>query len=431
MGCSSSRVQPEARAAPRALHLRSAKPGQINMWYLKLYGFNDLKPLMEVTTLVCIKWLVRLGRAGGIIPPWQSLPREAHASVVELSRFHASELGQLPILALSYPWLARGHPDPQGLILRRILPLLELLAQVCDRQNSTVGVLWDFMSYPQRGYSGGSDPAIDDRSESQKARFRSGLSKINVFHAAARVIVLRVDVPIATIARTKVENDRPIENRGWCIFECQMSSMLKDTRCFLSLAKYYACFTFPVNWEQAIDACRAGRPAPLDPTRFEAQMRTGITDGTIAFTAGADLDAIVLPNYREGFMTAMSSVEILEFGHLGWGDEEIASLTISLVAAAEAGAMRKCYKIALHGNNISSEGALALATTLNEQCAAGRMPELKVLILAENDDIDDDTRMTLSHELNLVYQVELRSAPPRAGARTRLSVNERALRTVK
>ena len=114
-----------------------------------------------------------------------------------------------------------------------------------------------------------------------------------MFYAHARVIVLRVDA-IATIARTKVENDRPIENRGWCIFECQMSSMLKDTRCFPG-AKYYACFTFPsIGSKASMLAARAA----LDPTRFEAQMRTGITDGTIAFTAGADLDAIVLPNYR-------------------------------------------------------------------------------------------------------------------------------------
>ena len=69
-------------------------------------------------------------------------------------------LGILPIAVLSYGWASRGHPDPTGEQLRRLQPALE--AMLCGWSSDdpayhaeTWGVVWDFASLPQRGYTTG------------------------------------------------------------------------------------------------------------------------------------------------------------------------------------------------------------------------------------------------------------------------------------
>ena len=357
------------------------------LWMAAPYRFGTLRDLLECTTLVRIQWLVSVGkrsgdeaRFGGVIPSWQQLPVSARITVRQML---ATRLfGQLPVLVLSYPWLDKAHPDPHGLVLARILPFLELLARQCGH-SGTVGVLWDFLSFPQRGYNEHSDPSVDDRPDWQRARFKRGLSRINEFYVHPFTIVLRVDVPISQIvAGAASVNLTPIEKRGWCIFEAQIASIVKDTRCFLSLARFESSSV--ESWESVVLMCRAGRSAPLDPDRLDAMMREGVADGSIVFTAGADLESIVLPNYRSGFVRAFSEANVLEYGHLGWDDDQVRSLTSTLVFASRAGVTCSLSTIALHDNRISRECAMALATALHEQKAAGTMPHLSRLILADN-----------------------------------------------
>ena len=58
------------------------------------FGGTSLEPHLEVTTLVCLRWLVRVAqldgdcaRFGGVIPAWQNLPPEAHADLRRMQLF--------------------------------------------------------------------------------------------------------------------------------------------------------------------------------------------------------------------------------------------------------------------------------------------------------------------------------------------------------
>ena len=88
----------------------------------------------------------------------------------------------LPIIVLSYGWAAKSHPDPTGAHLRSLVPVLRAMLKACDdgllpfgrleqQRPRAWGVVWDFMSLPQRGYTSGYDPACDDRTPYQIQRF--------------------------------------------------------------------------------------------------------------------------------------------------------------------------------------------------------------------------------------------------------------------
>ena len=118
----------------------------------------------------------------GVVPSWQELPPEATVSIKELRK--TTYFYGLPVAILSYGWAARHHPDPTGEQLRRLLPALRSMVngKVDYRGTCTKwGLVWDFLSLPQRGYTTGYDAERDDRTDYQLKRFAKGLSSINVW----------------------------------------------------------------------------------------------------------------------------------------------------------------------------------------------------------------------------------------------------------
>eukprot|EP00966_Prymnesium_polylepis_P075807 1757679-Prymnesium_polylepis.1 len=62
-----------------------------------------------------------------------------------------------------------------------MIPLLELIVEECDKTGEydyTWGILWDFMSLPQRGHTEGYSEK-DDRTPEQLEAFRRGLGNIH------------------------------------------------------------------------------------------------------------------------------------------------------------------------------------------------------------------------------------------------------------
>ena len=90
--------------------------------------------LVTHTDLIDLRWLVKLGRKRGRLPKWQDLPSEAKVPLGELRRSYGG--WGLPILALSYPWHSKHHPDPQGSQLQQLLPLLEAVQEVLDEREA-------------------------------------------------------------------------------------------------------------------------------------------------------------------------------------------------------------------------------------------------------------------------------------------------------
>ena len=155
-------------------------------WEKNRYGTKmggpELEPLLAHTTPVRVSWLRELAERKGVVPPWQLLPPEAKVSLQEL-REAAKYRNYLPVAVLSYGWLAKGHPDPEGVLLQKLLPALKAM----EKEGVIIGIVWDFVSLPQRGYTTGYDPERDDRTEYERKRFVRGLSAVNMWYRSAYV----------------------------------------------------------------------------------------------------------------------------------------------------------------------------------------------------------------------------------------------------
>ena len=323
-----------------------------------------------------------------------------------------SDVGGLPLLALSYPWWSATHPDPQGQQLQLLLPLLEAIVKALDElgDNSTWGVLWDFASLPQRGYtnpesSSMAHDAAEDRSALQLARFRLGLRNINVWYTHKRVWTLLLNTPTPEGA----SNQQPYDGRGWCIFEQSISSLVKGANNLISMRRY-DCNS--ISWCDITEQCKEGRLPPLGPEAFATRLRRGVEDGTVKFTSGSDLEKVVLPNYARGFRAAFNAAHSLNYGKLGWTDmeAEVLAATLSemardgvgswvqelwldgnsligdsgclfLVNALADGALSKLQKLSFYGCSVGGPGCAALARLLNQ----GSLPALKAVWVSWHD----------------------------------------------
>ena len=204
------RTDAEAAAAEAA---EAAKPMPEDSGWEDLGG-SELEPLLAHTTLIDASWLLQLAQGEvmpehkGVVPPWQLLPPEAKVSLAELRQ--SQEL--LPVAVLSYGWAAKAHPDPTGAQLRSLVPALCSMVKWCsDGCALKFGIVWDFMSLPQRGYTSGYDPERDDRTPYQLARFSAGLKSINVWYGHRMVYTLVLDLPMPEGS----ENMAPVDRRGW------------------------------------------------------------------------------------------------------------------------------------------------------------------------------------------------------------------------
>ena len=186
----------------------------------------------------------------------------------------------LPIGVLSYGWCGRSHPDEQGVHLQRLIPLLEAIVRECDcvGPEFTWGILWDFASLPQRGYSKGFDAAQDDRSDLEVGRFRSGLFNINEWYAARFTHVFVLDGPMPQGSLNMREPfvasgfGEEESGRGWCIFERRLSSLIKDQGCYLQLS---GMSEEMLDWELIRERCKASRPSPMSPEMFADMFARG------------------------------------------------------------------------------------------------------------------------------------------------------------
>ena len=242
-----------------------------------------------------------------------------------------------------------------------------------------MGIVWDFMSLPQRGYTQGYDPDSDDRTESELARFGMGLKNINVWYGHHLVTTLVLDWPMPADA----ENAAPVEKRGWCVFERRLSSITKASACCLTLGRMPDDVR---NYFQLIRTCVGGHLAPLTPDAFARMMRDGMATEKqspgcgLRFTNGKDATAVCIPQYETGFKRLFANAEAMNFGGCRWGDEELASLAAALAWADDHGATTRAATLALNGNAFTDVSFSVLVDALE----SGVMPELKHLYLEEN-----------------------------------------------
>ena len=358
------------------------------------YGGDELEPHLACTEVIDAAWLLQLAKGEvmserkGVVPAWQQLPPEAKLT---LSQLRQTTMNVLPVAVLSYGWASRSHPDPTGHLLRRLIPVLETMTHCCqhgvnqffsDDRSVVWGIIWDFMSLPQRGYTTGYDATSDDRTLYEQARFTKGLKSINVWYGHPHVTTLICDWPMPEGA----ENSAPIEKRGWCIFERRLSGIRSSSDCCLLLGKLVP--TGRVRcWTNLLQSCAVGRDAPLAPDAFESMLREGMaqemaTPGTgYRFTNGKDATSICIPQYHHAFLRLMKREGDMSYGNCGIGDVGVQMLASSLAFAHAAGSTSQANRLHLRGSKMTAAALPALMKVITE----GALPELIELNLVDND----------------------------------------------
>ena len=132
--------QPTAAAKSRVQQLTISK-----QWIAE--GGTELESLFAFTTLVSARWLLQLAKGEvmperkGVVPAWQQLPPDAE---VHLSELQTTTAG-LPVGVLSYGWASSSHPDPTGVQLQQLVPLLTAIVADLDANRWNVksfGLFW-------------------------------------------------------------------------------------------------------------------------------------------------------------------------------------------------------------------------------------------------------------------------------------------------
>ena len=351
-------------------------------------GGPELEPLLAHTTLINVDWLVDFAdrkvmpEREGVVPAWQQLPSEA---IVSLTQLRQSEyMFGLPVAVLSYGWAAKHHPDPTGEQLRRMLPALRSMKNLKGMFGvPTWGLVWDFMSLPQRGYTTKYDADHEDRTDYQLKRFGKGLKHINVWYGHAYVTTLVCDWPMPAGA----QNPHPIDVRGWCVFERHLSSIVKFGSCYLQLSLLPADAESMDWYDGVVKACMGARRPPLAADAFERLMRDNLESGAFKFTNGKDATNVCIPQYAEAFKRLLGTSKMLGYACLGWGAAEGEQLAAALACAQRMGTAVAAEGLYIYGNKLGTAGVRAIGKVIE----AGALPRLKLLFIQDNG-ADDETR---------------------------------------
>jgi len=319
------------------------------------YGGEAVEELLDDCTLVDAQYLVKLADEGGILPRWQELPDAARITRANVWRLGcAATTYFLPVMVLSYCWLDADHPDALGETLLRVKPVLKaMIEKVIELggRHATVGVMWDFVSLPQR-----------PRTQTEEERFSRGLKHINEWYRHPYTFVLAVTNALPT--GKQYTNTRLYSERGWCYFELRISSLTKYGSCLLDFSKFDE--GAHDNFDGMTIGMNSKRQAPMSPDEFAAEMRKDIASGRLAFTAKADAE-FVINQYHKGFIAAYeghTSIQkngaFIHMTNLGWGSDEGYTLAQAISYIEEHCSPPQSLYLNLQSNNFGSDAIDAI-----------------------------------------------------------------------
>jgi hypothetical protein len=297
--------------------------------------------------LVDARFLVALAKAeGGRLVGRDALPEGAFFDVSRLQRESYGSLeNTLRVLAVSMPRLSGEHPDPAGVLLRRLGRVLDSFV---EDYGGSYGVLLPYCSV---------SPPADDGERYERALH--GLASI-YGHTAIPVLLLPalpadVDASGAASAAYAV--------LGWSLFESCVARLVKPPTMVIDVSKFEdeggeeAPFLEPL-----VESCRALNTPPLLPAAFAAALRAR------AFVRDADREVLAAA-YEAFFNAAFPSLDALLYDGNGWGDDEVRALCAVLSQTD----MPKCRQLWLSKNHLTDEGMKII-----EQCLrGGALPSLE------------------------------------------------------
>jgi len=286
-----------------------------------------------------------------ILQRCQDLPSEAFldgASAAEGLRVPQS------IVVLSYGWLTKQHPDPNGHHMLRVRLFLQKIRRV--------GLFWDYAALPQKGISITLTGVEDiEKTPEEKKIFDAGLGAINLLYGSEHTLVIQLTAMPKDIMAPAgyLENGTPYEDRGWCYFEATISAILKSSFNLFDLGKAeQELFDHHADFVDMSRAATIGRLPPMTPEDMEISL------AQLKFTSGADR-GMVGKKYAQFFTEAAVKAQELIFVEVsglgsGWGDKQIGQLCRALPA------FKVCHSLALPGHSITDEGMQLLADAFSQ-----------------------------------------------------------------
>ena len=281
---------------------------------LEAARFDPASGTVDVA-LIDGEWLLQLD---GPIPCRQQLPTEA--------LFQGSvEEENVVVLAISYPWLAVEHPDPQRWHLGVVKHFLRLFFTLQNKggfrskfscpptgQGKRVAIFWDWMSLFQEHSPEGCTGA--QIATSMRARERVTIWFSNTCSLVWRLTRYPHDVTEVSYAR--------------CLFECAVSELItpndrvldlglatrEDGTCFRDMRFYSA--RGGGGWTAAEDdpdggryptvakTCSRPRKFPLVPAAFNEALRSCV------FTSAAE-EAMLVKVYEKTFREVMGEASLI------------------------------------------------------------------------------------------------------------------------
>uniref|UniRef100_A0A0K6SB05 Uncharacterized protein n=1 Tax=Chromera velia CCMP2878 TaxID=1169474 RepID=A0A0K6SB05_9ALVE len=218
-------VAEEAGNLQVAERLRSAGKGKgkrEDSWSVEMKAeWAELRSLIDIGAVAFwpLHFLKSLLRNDNRLPYRQKIAKTAETLGTVCDPFSAQTMAPEPphpvgapfkLVAVSYPWLSREHPDPEGFRLRSVVEQLDQYWWAQEGSLVSAYVFWDFLSLYQH-------PPGSKRTSEQDALFKAGLSKMDVIYSSPHTHVIRsTDVPSA--------NPTPYSDRGWCYFEAAVTT---------------------------------------------------------------------------------------------------------------------------------------------------------------------------------------------------------------
>ena len=340
------------------------------------FDVETLLASVESGAIAAVKgtWLVGLHKRGGRLSRRQDLPPEAFWSAGELRRV-ALALGDdfgVLFVALSYRWLTKEHPDPDGFHLGIVASVAELYLNPrgwtkygLDHYSQLTAafkkhglglpefaLFWDFASLHQ-----------PPRTDAEAKLFPKGLQNSNVWYGHARTVVwMQSELPEGFAARMRA-SEPPLaetyEDSGWCYVEAAISAAIKPGFLRLDLAKrtewaMARAYGPGKPWESddmLARVCARRRPPPPSPETVRRLLQT-----EKRFTNSSDVSKVA--DLYATFFGKVTNVYALVFQGLEWGDADVVELCEVLPRFA---ALRT---LDLSRNKIGPEGASALGEAL-------------------------------------------------------------------
>ena len=180
--------------------------------------------------------------------------------------------------------------------------------------------------------------------------------------------VLAVTTPLPTGA--DYTNKRPYHNRGWCFMEFHISSIVKDNELLWDLSLHTEGQA--ISFGDCQELLKSSRKPFKSPELVARELREGVLDSTIAFTAAADVD-VVVGLYQRGFVKAFETFrqtggDQIYYAGLGWGSEEAPILAEALKYAHEhCKATDKPPLLRLDGNKFTPEDKKMLKAAVPDE----------------------------------------------------------------